>query len=322
MSLENETDGFDPDRFAIFDNERWTGSDTYLKTTGEERRLLAPFFLWQSQNGPIPDDAFVLYRIAWADEREAGPEFLARVRATLSKAFTLRSREWWNKTAIAAWSKHHDKAQKRIEKAVKAGLASARARAERAQAEPGVELRVEPVVEQRVQLPSTSTSTSTSAVVDKQESQVSLFEPIEPPKGDARAREIVEAFLVARHMRLHGTTGNRRAPSEGMIQEGARKVKALLALGYERELIVSLPALVEDKTVPNGGNLLDMMLRGEPFVLLKTENKNPDSKCHARRYEAALNGQFLSDRQVAILRNLGTYEYVRSRGAKDRSDAR
>ena len=142
--------------------------------------------------------------------------------------------------------------------------------------------------------------------------------PVAPRTQEAKAREIAEAYLVTRHMRLHGTDATRKTPSRGMVASLTTRMMKLLREGYEPALLVSLPALVDEGTMPDGRtSVVDAMLK-DPEILLRTDNAQ-GGKCHARRYEAKLNGQELSDRQVAILRNIGTLDYVKRSGAKARN---
>lgn len=158
---------------------------------------------------------------------------------------------------------------------------------------------------------------SVPVVIEERRGQLTLV-PVEPRSQETKAREITERYLGARHMRLHGTVGNRKPPSRGMLASVTARVMKLLREGYEPDLLVSLPALVDDGTMPDGRTtVVDAMLK-DPEILLRTDNAQ-GGKCHARRYEAKLNGQELSDRQVAILRNIGTLDYVKRSGAKARN---
>lgn len=284
-------------------------SETFRRLQPDDRRLAGALFLWNSARGPIPDIPLSLARAAWEDDTSRVPEIRSKMA---SFGFELEDGKWSNANAMKAWRSARGISEKRAVAGAAGGAATRAARV----AEGVAEQLPEQLLQQTpLTLISPSPSSSPSVVVV--EEQGSLFEPILPPSREAKRREIVETFLIARHMRLHGTTGNRRAPSAGMVEEGVAKLKPLLDKGFERDLIVSLPALVEDRNLPDGTPLVDAMLKRDPFVLLRVDNAQ-GGKCHALRYEAALNGMFLNDRQAAILRNLGTLDYVKGKGAKTR----
>ncbi len=321
--MKDETDEITFDRFAMFDIERWLGSDTYQKTTGEERRLLVPFFLWHSQNGPILDDAFLLYRIAYSDEVEAGPPFLSRIRETLAKAFVLDGREWKNKTAMKCWLKGHRAAQGRADRARIAGLASA----EKRRVQRDVQPTVQPDVERDVQRPSTSTSPSPIEVSREVGSMVTALIPFEPPVEAeviqaVRPRrnvafELAELYLRAlfERRRAVGDRSPYIPPPKATIGKAAVMISKALEAGKDPKLLASLPALVDEKVMQETHNPYAFLEDGsaprtarEGYTLAATD--------HAANLGAKLQGLVVSARQGEILRLIETLEWAQSRGVR------
>jgi len=295
--------------WARFNLKVWLEvSDTYRRLKPDDRRLAVALFLWQSARGPIADVPLDLARAAQDDDTSR----VEWIREVLSASkFKLVEGRWFNDKAMELY----DAARAVSVKLSNAGKKGMKSRWGKPRA------ITTPITE--VITPSStslSTSPSASAVVE----QVSLFEPILPPAGSRLAREAAVRFLSARHMRLHGFDPSRSpaAPSRGMLDDATKRIELLVKQGFPVELLVSLPALVGDEMMPDGRTpAYEAMLKRDPFVLLRVDNAQ-GGKCHARRYEGQIEGMFLSTRQVAILRNLGTYEYVKSRGAKDKTDAR
>lgn len=316
--MDRETDGFEPERFAMFDIERWMGSDTYAGTSGSERRLLVPFFLWQSQNGPIIDDGFLLYRIAYADEAEAGSEFLARLRAVLTKAFKLTGREWTNRTAMAAFEKHRVKARGRSEKASHA----AKSRWDKEKAELSTSEQcpedARSIAASNAPISSPLLSSPLSVVVEPvQESFLTMVEPqvVKPRRAQRVGWDLALLFLRASYERTKRTAEPFPEPSKGTVAKAEKMIDALLAQGKERELLVSLPALIENDMVP-------ALLERNPFALL-SDGSDPRTNAagqtigatdHAASMGAKLHRIVIGERQESILKAIGTHEWALAHG--------
>lgn len=306
--------------FAMWDGDRWLASDTYNALTGRERRLLAPFFLWQSQKGPILDDPFLLYQIAWADEHEAGQRFLKLIRETLAKAFVLEGREWINKTAIGRWSRHHEASLRRVGSARVAGLASAAKRRE----EHGSSSSSSTVVERDVQRPSTSTSTSPS--LEKKPSKVTKRRTVGQQtslvivESDPVLDDAVSRYLAARAMRRNPgrvveaqTFG---AVARGTFAEVRKKMADRVAEGHPYPLLISMPALVP----VNNDEWLHNLTDNAVTLLRDGATPNPQTGFGATNWpvkiDGMLDGLIVSKWQAEILRQVGTYDYIASRGIK------
>jgi hypothetical protein len=291
--------------WAKFDIERWRGSSRYRSLSWQARLISTSLFVWQSQKGPILDEDGELSVAA-----QGAP--CGEVRAILERMsdFQLVDGVWIHPVAMA----YYEDAVRQIDARRRGGL---KRQSQRESEQDSCKDTSQDSCKESSPLPSGvvvvndegSSITVPSKVVGEERKELTLV-PVAPRKSEDKARELAEAYLAARHMRLHGTEGNRKAPSRGMLASVTSRMIARLREGYEPELLVSLPVLVADEAVA-------FMLK-DPEILLRTDNPQ-GGKCHARRYEAGLNGQELGDRQVAILRNIGTLDYVKRSGAKARN---
>jgi len=307
------------DSFAMFDSDRWMGSDTYHATTGGERRLLAPFFLWQSQHGPILDDAFLLYRIAWADEAEPGAEFLDRIRFTLRKAFKLaKDRTWRNKTSMKLFFRFEKKRLKAIEDGRRGGLTKAKNKKEKELS--GLGTLGGGVVGSLVGLyPSPSPSNSSVEERSGEETRKSPRKPKQTALAlpDPVLDLAVKRYMIARAMRLHPDLKDASEyglPGEGTLATVRKHMAYLLSKKHPPELLASLPALTD---LPGLCKRADVLLRSGENPHPGQDGKTYGATCHAEVIDSLIAQQDhgLDKRQVEILRTIGTADYVMNRGA-------
>jgi hypothetical protein len=139
------------------------------------------------------------------------------------------------------------------------------------------------------------------------EAEAVRVQPVAAPQKAQATVELARRYLHCRHLRLHGDAVSFR-PSAGMLSQIATRMAARLKDGFEADLLVTLPALVDDEAV--------FMLK-DPEILLRTDNPQ-GGKCHARKIEAALPSLQLGQRQIAIIRNIGTLDYIKAAGCSSR----
>lgn len=290
-------------------------SDKFRRLSPDDRRLAAALYLHASAEGFIVDTPLALALAAWEDDTARAAEIREKLP---SFGFECREGKWFEENALKVYDKARSRSLVNRANGSAGGTAKAKTNAV-ANATANALASASPS-------PSPSPSFSSyekDTVQEKQKEQGTVAAPrqlslvpadpepeaIASPK-EVEAAKLAESFLAARHMRLHGWKPGEppKRPSPGMLRDVTERMRVLIREGFEPALLASLPVLVAEEA-------LDFMLRKDALVLLRTDNQQ-GGKCHARRYEGQLAGLTLNRRQVAILRNIGTADYVKASGAK------
>jgi hypothetical protein len=314
--------------WARFNLRVWTEESAKFRLLSpDDRRLAAALYLHASANGFIVDTPLAIAAAAWEDDTNRSAEIREKLR---SFGFALDNGRWFEKNALAVYDQARHRslvnAQNRKGKAGSARPSDPATDVEGSSKDPSRIPSPSPsvedaVIEEQDQVTQVVVEEKVSTYKGGEQMALAVIEPVveavvvekprvAPPMREQAVRHIARRFMLARSLRLWGKQD--REPSEGSLRSIARRIDERLRDGFEADFLVALPVLVEDASLRDGARLIDVMLKRDPEVLLRTDNAQ-GGKCHARRIEGNLDDLVLVQRQVDILNAVDAWEWARTR---------